>query len=95
MRDCTHAIGIRFTPTGARQWLGAPLVEFTDTIHSLDQLDTRTARFVRDAVHGGGALSRSLVGLEAALRNTRKTRWPPPLASASVSSSGSFSTPSD
>lgn len=77
-----HAIGIRFTPTGARQWLGAPLVEFTDTIQGLDQLDTRTARSIRDAVHAGGALSPSLVGLEAALRNTRKTRWSAPQAIA-------------
>ena len=69
-----HAVGIRFTPAGARAWLGAPLVECTDAIHSLDQVDRHLAISIGDAVRGGG-LEPSRGALEAALRQTHKARW--------------------
>ena len=73
-----HAVGIRFTPAGARTWLGAPLHECTDAIHGLDQIDRRVAAAIRDAVLRGGALQPSMGGLESALRQTRTARWSPP-----------------
>jgi hypothetical protein len=44
-----HAIGIRFTPTGARKWRSTPLVECTDRIYGVDQVDSRMAAAIRDA----------------------------------------------
>ena len=73
-----HAVGIRFTPAGARSWLSAPLHECTDAIHGLDQIDRRVAIAIGDAVHRGGALQSSLGALESALRRTRAARWSPP-----------------
>jgi AraC-like DNA-binding protein len=75
-----HAVGIRFTPAGARKWLGAPVDEYTDRIEGLDQIDSRGAAAFRDAVHGGGALHASVSALESALRQSRKARWSPPRA---------------
>jgi AraC-like DNA-binding protein len=75
-----HAIGIRFTPTGARKWLGAPLIECTDKIQGFDQVDVRVAAAIRDAVHDSGTLQPSLKALESALRQTRKPRWSAPAA---------------
>ena len=75
-----HAVGIRFTPAGARTWLGAPLHECTDAIHGLDQMDSRVAALIRDAVHRGGALQASLRALESALRQTRTAHWTAPRA---------------
>jgi AraC-like DNA-binding protein len=73
-----HAVGIRFTPAGARAWLGAPLHECTDAIHDLDQIDSRVATLIRDAVHRSGALQPSIGALESALRQTRTARWASP-----------------
>ena len=73
-----HAVGIRFTPTGARLWLGAPLLECTDRIVSADQIDGRVAGAIRDAVYRGGALRPSLAAIESALRRSRKARWAAP-----------------
>ena len=70
-----HAVGIRFTPTGARKWLGAPLDECTDGIHDLDGIAGRTAAGLRAAVHRGGRLDLSVSALEAALRRSGTTRW--------------------
>ena len=37
-----HAVGVRFTPAGARHWLGAPLDECTDRIHDFEGIASRT-----------------------------------------------------
>lgn len=75
-----HAVGIRFTPAGARTWLGAPVDEYTDRIEGFDQIDSRGAAAFRDAVHRGAALQPSVSALESALRQSRKARWSPPRA---------------
>ena len=70
-----HAIGIRFTPAGARTWLGAPVDECTNRIEGFDQINRHASAMIRDAVHRGGALQLTLPALESALRQSRQARW--------------------
>jgi AraC-like DNA-binding protein len=75
-----HAVGVRFTPTGARHWLAAPLDECTDRIYDFGGMASRTAAGLRAAVHRGGSLHPSVAALESALRDSRTTRWTSPRA---------------
>lgn len=70
-----HAVGIRFTPAGARKWLELPLSECTNRILPFDAVNQRAARAFQDALHRGGGLEGSRDDLETALRHTRRERW--------------------
>jgi AraC-like DNA-binding protein len=59
-----HAVGVRFTPTGARAWFGVPLHELTDAIECVDSVRPAAARQLRPA------LERDIASLERALRAT-------------------------
>jgi AraC-like DNA-binding protein len=65
-----HTVGIRFTPTGARAWLAAPVHELTDRVHDLDDVSREVARGVRDAVYGGITPRDRVHRIESALRAT-------------------------
>lgn len=75
-----RAMGIRFTPAGARPWLGAPLCQFTDNILDLDDVHGRLAALVGDAAHRGASFETKHEALERALRQTRTPRWAASLA---------------
>jgi AraC-like DNA-binding protein len=45
-----HAVGVRFTPTGARGWLGAPVHNLTNSIEDVDSVRPNAARRLRLAV---------------------------------------------
>ena len=75
-----HAIGIRFTPAGARNWLGAPVDEWTNRILAFDQINSRASAVIRDAVQRHGALQPALPALESGLRQLRQPRWAAPRA---------------
>jgi AraC-like DNA-binding protein len=45
-----HAVGVRFTPTGARAWLALPLHELTNRVHAVDDFIGVVARRLRGAI---------------------------------------------
>ena len=75
-----HAVGIRFSPAGARKWLGVPVDECTNRIEGFDQIDSRASAAIRDAIHRQGTLKPSVPALESALRQSRQARWSAPRA---------------
>ncbi len=80
-----HAVGIRFTPAGARAWLAPPLHELTDRVCALDDVAQTTARRVRDAAHGGITPRDRARHIERALRETlRPGHHAPPRVESAV-----------
>jgi AraC-like DNA-binding protein len=71
-----HAVGIRFTPAGARAWLGAPVHELTDCVLGLDDVSRDLTIRIRDAVHGGITSRDRAARLERVLRATIQLRRP-------------------
>ena len=63
-----HAVGVRFTPTGARAWFGLPLHELTDTIECIENVRPVAARRLRSVLESDG--TRDVASLERALRET-------------------------
>ncbi len=70
---CLHAIGVRFTPTGARAWLAAPVHEITDRIHSVDDVRRGTSRRFQDVVREGLTWRQRIGRIERVLRATLRT----------------------
>jgi methylphosphotriester-DNA--protein-cysteine methyltransferase len=69
-----HAVGIRFTPTGARAWLGVPSHQLTDRVEALDTLSRDVAMRLRDAVHAGTSPGDRARRMEAVLRATLRSK---------------------
>ena len=63
-----HAIGVRFTPTGARACLGIPLQALTDRIHTLDDLKGGAATAFQDALDASCTRRLRFEAIERALR---------------------------
>jgi transcriptional regulator GlxA family with amidase domain len=77
-----HAVGIRFTPAGARAWLGVPLHALTGEVHALDGVAPRLATAVAGALGDGNGLTPARGALYAALQAARLKRPGPGLARA-------------
>jgi AraC-like DNA-binding protein len=65
-----HAVGVRFTPAGARAWVAAPLHELTDRVHAVDDLSAVSAERLRAAVHDCRTPHQRIRRLQAVLRQT-------------------------
>ncbi len=76
-----RAVGIRFTPSGARSWLGLPMDELTSEVRALDDVAPRLARELADALDGRG-LGAGSGALEAVLRSNRRFDSAPRLVRA-------------
>jgi AraC-like DNA-binding protein len=68
-----HAVGVRFTPAGARAWLTLPLHEITDRVCALEDVSPRLARRVRDAAYAGRTPHERARRIERALRASLRT----------------------
>jgi len=77
-----HAVGIRFTPSGARSWLGLPMDELTSEVRALDDVAPRLARELADALGDGRQLGAGIAVLESVLRSNRRFDSPPRLVRA-------------
>jgi AraC-like DNA-binding protein len=69
-----HAVGVRFTPAGARAWLGVPLHALTGRIEEADAICRRTATHVQRAVEHASTVQERFTRLESALRATLHQR---------------------
>lgn len=67
---CMHAVGVRFTPAGARAWLGVPLHAVTGHIEEADAICRRAAAQVQHAVEHAATTHERFTRLESALRAT-------------------------
>jgi AraC-like DNA-binding protein len=77
-----HALGIRFTPVGARAWLRVPQHQLTDAIHPLDELASTIAARIRAAAHDGRTPGERASRIEQVLRHTLGDGHGPPPAIA-------------
>jgi AraC-like DNA-binding protein len=68
-----HAIGVRFTPTGARAWLAAPLHQLTDAIECADSVRSKAARALRSAIEESTNIHAIEQALRATLLNTHRS----------------------
>jgi len=65
-----HAVGVRFTPTGARAWLTVPVHELTGRMYPADEVSRGGAARLRAAVHGGATPRERMKRIESVLRTT-------------------------
>jgi AraC-like DNA-binding protein len=68
-----HAVGVRFTPTGARSWFEAPLHELTDRVAAMEDISRVTAMKLRDAVHQVPTPQERVRRIERVLRTALRT----------------------
>ncbi len=80
--DHMHAVGIRFTPAGARAWLAVPLHQLSGQVLALEDVAPRLARAVTDALGEGRGLQPARDRLTAALLATRGAKSSSQLAAA-------------
>lgn len=72
-----HAIGVRFTPPGARAWLAAPVHEITNRILAVDDLRSAVSKRLLSAIDELQTTGGGVTAIEGALRATlREERWP-------------------
>jgi len=77
-----HAVGIRFTPVGARAWLRVPQHQLTDAVHPLGDFASTIAAGIRAAAHDGRTPGERASRIEQVLRNTLCGAHEPPPAMA-------------
>ena len=65
-----HAIGVRFTPTGARAWLGLPLHEITGRIEEAGAVCGVAASRLRSAIEQGTTSDERFAAAESVIRTT-------------------------
>jgi AraC-like DNA-binding protein len=65
-----HAVGVRFTPTGARAWLALPLHELTNRVQAVDDVNGIVGRQLRGAIDHCRTSHHRVRRLEDVLRQT-------------------------
>jgi AraC-like DNA-binding protein len=71
-----HAVGIRFTPAGARAWLASPLHELTNRVQAVGDVSMSLERHLREAIRHATSPEERVARVEALLRSSGRRRDP-------------------